>query len=78
MAPALVGRGEEQVGVPRVEVNFIEARVVRHVQHAAPGFAAVGGLVNPAFAAGTPERAVGRNPHDVGIFRVHGDHADML
>ena len=43
-----------------------------------PGLAAVGGLVQAALAAALPERARGRDVHDVGIARVHHDARDVL
>ena len=54
MATALVGRGKEDVGVARIEVHLVESGVVRHLQHAAPGLAAVGGFVDSALTTAAP------------------------
>ena len=78
MATALVGRGKQDVGVARIEVHLVESGVVRHLQHAAPILAAVGGFVDSALTTAAPQGAVGGHPHDVAVFRVHRNHADML
>src|SRR5262249_53482527 len=47
-------------------------------QHLLPGLAAVGGFVQPAVAAGVPERALGGDVDHVGVARVDDDAADVL
>ncbi len=78
MASTLVGRGIEHFRVAGIHMHFVEACVVRHMEHAAPVLAAVRRLVDAAVAAGTPNRAIGSHPHDVGVAGVHGNHADVL
>ena len=75
---ALVGRSEQNIGVARIQVHFVESRVLRHVQHPPPGRSPVGGFVDSALAAAAPKGAVGRDPNDVGVFGMHGNHSDVL
>ncbi len=78
VAAALVGRRVEHVGVARVHVDLVDAGVVRDVEHAFPGGAAVGGLVDAAVSTRVPQRALRRHVDDVGIPWVDHDHADVL
>jgi hypothetical protein len=52
--PALIRGRVDDVGVPRIEHDVADSRVVAHVQHALPFQAAVSRLVEAALAAGGP------------------------
>ncbi len=78
MAAALVGRGVEDVGIARVEMDLADAGVLVDGEHGRPGLAAVGRLVDAAVAAGAPQRAVGRDVDDVRVAGIYGDRADVL
>ncbi len=78
VAAALMGRGVEDVGIARVEVDLADAGVLVDGEHGRPGLAAVGRLVEAAVAARAPQRAVGRDVDGVRRPRVDGDHADVL
>ena len=75
---ALVGGGEQHVGVARIEDDVGDAGVLADGQHLLPGLAAVGGLVQAAVAARPPERSLGGDVDDVGVARVDDDLADVL
>src|SRR6185436_18710065 len=77
-ARALVRRGVEDVGVARVHHDLGDAGVLADEEHGVPRLAAVGGLVEPALAAGLPERALGGHVHHARIPRVDDDPADVL
>ena len=78
MAPALVGRGVKHFGIAGIHMYFIEACVVRDMEHPTPILATVGGLVNAAVSAWAPNRTIGSNPHNVRIRGVHGNHANVF
>ena len=78
MAPALVGRSVEHIGVARVHQDLVDAGVIGDVQDPFPGRAAVGGLVETAFAAGFPQRSLGCYIDDFGVTRIDDDVADVL
>ena len=75
---ALVGRSEQNIGVARIQVHFVESRVLRHVQHPPPGRSSVGGFVDSTLATAAPEGAVGCDPNDVGVFGMHRNHSNVF
>src|SRR5262249_53755864 len=75
---ALVRRGEQHVGVTRVEDDVVDPRVLADVQNAIPALSAGGGLVQPAVAAGPPQRPLGGDVDGVAVARVDDDLADVL
>ena len=78
VAPALVGRGVEDIRVTRVQVDLVGPGVIGDVEHALPALAAVGGLVDPAVAARAPQRPLRGDIDHVRVPWVDGDHADVL
>ena len=78
VAPALVGGGDEGVGVAGVHDDVGHARVLVDREHGRPGLPAVCRLVEAAVAAGSPQRALGRHVDDVRVLRVNEDLADVL
>src|SRR5262249_11883764 len=66
---ALVGGGEQHVGVARVEDDVGHAGVFADRQHLLPGLAAVGGLVQPAVTARPPQRTLDGHVDYVGVAR---------
>jgi hypothetical protein len=78
VAAALVGGGVDEIRVAGVEPHLGESGVVGDVEDALPGCAAVGGLVDTAVAAGSPQGPHGRDVDDVGVLRMHLDAADVL
>ncbi len=59
VAPALVGSGDQGVGVARVHDHVGDAGVLADRENGRPGLASVGRLVEATVAAGGPERALG-------------------
>src|SRR5262249_12278941 len=78
VAAALVGGGDQDVGVARVHDHVGDAGVLADVEDLLPELCAVGGLVEPAGAAGGPEGLLGGDVDDVGVARVDDDLADVL
>ena len=78
VAPALIGRRVEHIGVARVHVDLVDTGVVGDVEDAFPGGAAVGGLVDPALSAGPPQRSLRGHVDHVRVAGIDGDHADVL
>ena len=78
MPAALVGGGHQHVGIARIEDHVGDAGVVADREHLLPVLTAVGGLVEPAVAAGSPERPLGGHVDDVRVPWVDDDLADML
>ena len=76
--PALVGRGVDDVRVRRVELDAGDAGVLVDLERDRPGGAAIRRLVEPAFAAGRPERPFGGDVDDVRVARVDEDARDVL
>ena len=68
----------QHVRVARIEHDVGDAGVLADVQHLLPGLAAVGRLVEPAIAARSPQRPLGRDVHRVRVARVDQDLADVL
>ena len=75
---ALMRHGEQHVGIVRIDRDVADAGVLADLEDLRPGVAAVGGLVEAAIAAGRPQRAIGRDEHDVRIARIDDDAADVL
>ena len=78
MPAPLVGRGEDDVRVARVEHDVADARVLADRQDRTPGGPAVGRLVESALAALGKERPLRRHVHDVRVAGVDDDVADVL
>ena len=78
LPPALVGRGVERLVVQRIHHQVGRPGVVVHVQRAGPGLAAVGGLVDAALAAGSPQVAGRGDVDDVEVDRIDDDAGDLL
>ena len=76
-APALVGRGVEDLAVRRIDREIVGAGVVVDLQHLLPGLAAVGRLVDAALAAGPEQRAGGGDEHRVVVARIDDDAVDV-
>ena len=74
----LPGRREQHIGIARVELDVVGAGPVIDLEDAIPGFAAVGGLVDAAIAALSPERTLRSDVHDIGVARIDDDAADVF
>ena len=74
----LVGRRDQHVGVARIEHDIGDAGVLGNLQHLRPRLAAVGRLVQPALAAGRPQRPLRGDVDGVAVPRVDDDPADVL
>ncbi len=78
MPAALVGRGQQDIGITRVEHHIGDAGVLADGQDSLPGLAAVGGFVQAAIAARPPERTLGRHVDSVRIAGIEDDAGDVL
>ena len=76
--PALVGGGDEGVGVAGVHDHVRDAGVFGDRQDGAPRLPAVRRLVEAPVAAGRPQGPLGGHVHDVRVLRVDEDLADVL
>ena len=77
MTAALPGRGQQHIGIVRVEHHVGDAGVLAGGQDLLPGLAVVGGLVEAAFAACSPQPALRRHVDHVAVARIDDDLADM-
>ncbi len=77
VAPPLVGRGVEHVGVARVHRDVVDAGVLADGQHGLPRLPGVGRLVEAAVAARRPERAHRGHVDHLRVAGVHDDAADV-
>src|SRR5262245_8501000 len=73
----LVGRGEDRVGAARLKLNIDDAGLVVDVEDLLPGLAAIDGLEQAAFFAGTPQPSERADIHDVGVGGIDRDLADL-
>ena len=78
MAAALPGGGEQDVGVGGVDGDVGDSGVVADFEGLLPGFSTVGGFVESALAAGSPQGSLRGDVDDVRIARVDGDAADVF
>ena len=78
VAAALVRRGDEDVGIARIETTSVTPVFSQIFSTCVPGLAAVGRLVEAAVAARRPERTLRRDVDGVGVARVDDDAADVL
>ena len=74
---ALPRRRVHHVRVARVEVDFVDARVLVDFEDPLPGVSAVGGAVEAALAARRPERSLRRDEDGARVVGVDRDHADV-
>ncbi len=77
-AAPLVGGCVDDLAVRRVHRQIVRSGVVVDLQHLLPGLAAVGGLVDAALTARSPQAARRRDEDDVVVARVDGDAMDVL
>ena len=77
-AAALISRGIEHLVVRGIHHQLGRAGVLVHEMNARPGQAAVGGLVDAAFAAAAPQAAERRHVDHVVIDRIDDDAGDVL
>ena len=68
----------EHQGVVHIHRKLGAAGLFVHVQHLAPGGAAVGRFINAALGRRPVQGALCRNEDDVGVLRVDGDAGDVL
>ena len=78
MTAPLVRRSDDDVRVARIDDDVGDAGVVGNLQHLRPRAAAVNRLVEAAFAARRPQRALRRDEHRVAVFGTDDDAADVL
>src|SRR5579859_2145155 len=78
MAAALIGGGDQDVRVPRVQYHIPHSRVFANRQGFGPRLAAVRRLEEPAIAARSPQRPFCRDVDRVGVARIDDDFADMF
>ena len=78
MTPTLIRGRIEHIRIPGIHEHFVDPGVIADVENAAPALAAIGGLIKPPVAPGTPERPLGRDIDGVGIAGIDHDHADVL
>src|ERR1019366_9766877 len=75
----LMGGGQQDIGIARVHDDIAAAGVVADFDEArGPGLAAIGGLIQTAFAAALPQGTGGGHVHHVGIARIHHDAGDVF
>src|SRR5262249_53859923 len=78
VSPALITRGNEHVGVARIEDDIGNAGISVDGENAFPCPAPVGRLVKTALTAATPERTLCRDVNRLGITRIEHDAADVF
>ena len=76
-ALALIGRGEQDLGVLWIHGEIGRAGVLVDEQHLVPGLAAVDRLEYAALGVRTPQMADGGNVHDIGVARMNDDAPDV-
>ena len=76
-SPPLIGRGVEHVRIRRIDGDVGGTGVVVDLQRARPGRAAVGGPVDAAIAARSPDRSLRGHVGDGRVRRVQRDPADV-
>src|SRR6185437_13369165 len=69
--------GIEDRRIARLHDDFRTGRLVIDEKHAAPGLAAVGGLVHAALLVRSEKMPHNGHPHDVRVPRVHDDPGDV-
>src|SRR4026209_832008 len=74
----LVGDRVHRVGIARVEVDLGDPGALVDVEDAGPGLAPVARLVEPALAAGGPQRSLRRDVDHVRVARIDDDPAEVL
>ncbi len=74
---ALKSGGVQQVGVTRIHRQVDDAGQRADVQHQVPALSAVGALVHAAFLVRSPQRTPTGDVHDVRMFGMDQDTADV-
>ena len=77
MAPALIARGNDAIGIIRVHNEFVDARVLIDLQDQPPSLPAVRRLIKTAITAAVPKGTLGRKKSRVRVIRMDPDLADM-
>src|SRR5262249_59686519 len=77
-APPLIRGGDDDLRIAGIEDDVGDAGVLGDLQHLRPGSAAVSRFVEPAIAAGSPERALRGHVDGVAVLRADHDAADVL
>ena len=77
-ASALIGGGEQDIGIRRIHDEIRRAGVLIHREHMAPALSSVAGLEHAALGVRAEEMADRGHPHDIRIRRVNEDACDAL
>ncbi len=78
MTAALIGGAIDDIRVPGIQFEIRDAGVFAYIQDFVPGGSAIGGLVQAAISAGTPEWSLTCNVNHVRISGIDTDAPDMF
>ena len=78
MPPPLIGTRVKNIGIARIDVDFVDPRHRADFQYVFPGLSPIGRPEQPPITAVLPQGALRGYEDDVWILRMNRDHSDVF